>query len=875
MDPGAAGSTGSAVSIANQHFENLKFILENVRAPERLDNHPWTQSLLVQDALERNPLLVNKSPGQQLLLVIGELFRGMIPATPPKKGKRLDTRWGRFGILAANYFAPLLYGRLYPVSLREAWRRIDQAVLLFAFGDIQDELKPEQVEPYQLVGEELDMAANSTISDWHRSGLEELADLLVSREKHLSQMRAEPSPILDAEIMVHSREKNARSSHPNPRRNLLWRWGLLLFALFLLGMIVAGALKARRMLNMVETIQGDIVTLQSLDLTSLEPATLEQVGPLLKQTKQDILGLQDEVAPWLWLTSRLTWVPVYGGDIKNVSNLLDLASSLLDVADITYQTAFPIWQAFYQQEQNIKLAKLTGQFLDAQPSLLEAQKQLHQALLLRQSISLEELSPPTQSLVMRLDPYLAQLDEALSLALELPGLLGGAQDGPKTYLILVQNEDELRPTGGFITSVGKVLVHNGELISWSVEDSYTVDDIDKIYPIAPWQMRNFMNIPIFVFRDASWYTNYPTAVAWAEYLYAYTNAQSVDGVIAIDQQVLISILSVIGPVYVEEIDTTITSENVLEVMRAQKIPPPSEEIDSDWHRKQFMQPIASTILDRLLEGEGFSWEHMLRALLADLDQHHILVQLDDPVLTEVLAKRSWDGAVRYNSGDFLMVVDTNVGYNKTNAVASSRFSYDVDLTDLSVPISNLVVFHKNNAQADFGEECEQNPSGLGLDQSTLEFWYPIDRCYYNYLRIYVPGGTQLVNATPHQVTRDDMIMLAQDVPARVDLLDEKIENVQGFGTLMVVPMEGSLNTSFQFNLPPKVLIPGLIEGEMVYHLKIQKQPGVVSMPVTVRVHLPTSSEVVSISPPVAEEVSNILFDLELRENIEIEIIFRP
>src|SRR5713226_6254718 len=37
----------------------------------------------------------------------------------------------------------------------------------------------------------------------------------------------------------------------------------------------------------------------------------------------------------------------------------------------------------------------------------------------------------------------------LQLAPEVLGL-----NGPKTYLILVQNEDELRPTGGYITAAG-------------------------------------------------------------------------------------------------------------------------------------------------------------------------------------------------------------------------------------------------------------------------------------------------------------------------------------------------------------------------------------------------------------------------------------
>ena len=50
------------------------------------------------------PELLDKSPGQRLVYAISRLFIQMMPATPPRRGKRLDTRWGEFGMLAAEYF---------------------------------------------------------------------------------------------------------------------------------------------------------------------------------------------------------------------------------------------------------------------------------------------------------------------------------------------------------------------------------------------------------------------------------------------------------------------------------------------------------------------------------------------------------------------------------------------------------------------------------------------------------------------------------------------------------------------------------------------------------------------------------------------------
>jgi len=144
------------------------------------------------------------------------------------------------------------------------------------------------------------------------------------------------------------------------------------------------------------------------------------------------------------------------------------------------------------------------------------------------------------------------------------------------------------------------------------------------------------------------------------------------------------------------------------------------------------------------------------------------------------------------------------------------------------------------------------------------------------MRLYLPAGTTLLDATPHAVTREDMIFLEKDVPARVDVIDwEEIENVDVFGTLLFVRMGESLETSFRYGLPATVLGPGPGAGEGTYRLKLQKQAGIISVPVTIRVHLPNGAQVGSISPEGLHEGDNILFDLELREDIQLEIVFTP
>ena len=860
------------------NFQQLKTILDQIRMPEQLDKHPWANSLTVQDAVEHDPRLADKSPGSQLLFTLSSLFRQMMPATPPHAGKRLDTRWGRFGILAADYFAPLLFGGKAPRTLREAWGRIDGAILLFVYGQAEPYLRPEQVAPYRLVGEQLDWAANSTLSDWHRNGLQDLSELFFHRENHLSLSLGKPSPILDGNSA--SLSGTSRNPRQNPGSSGLKtglktgisRWGIYVALGALLFALIFAAFKGWQIYQLAAAVKGDMGQLEGIKPASLDVNTLNQVGPLLDKTHQDIGALQAQVSPWLWLTERLGWLPVYGGDLQYAGDLLEMAYNLTDSARQTLEVGLPIWNAIQQNGQDIKVTELTQSLLDAQPSLLGAQSTLHKAMQARQSIQTERLSTKTQSLVTRTDPYLAALDEALSLALAAPDVLGGGSNGPKTYLILIQNEDELRPTGGFITSVAKVVVWKGNLLNYSIVDSYAVDDISKPYPVAPWQLQSFMNLPVLVFRDSNWFVDYPTTVQWAEYLYAYTNSYSVNGVIAIDQHVLETLLSVTGPVFVSDLNITITAQNVRQVMRSEKIPPPPQYRDPDWYRKAFMKDMASAILGRVLAGKGISWAQMLKAMLGDLDGHHILAQLDNPTLSGLLAARGWDGAVQSNDGDFLMLVESNVGYNKTNAVVDRRIDYDVNLTDPGHPSSNLVVSYTNHAVGP-GGPCDQWPKGL--DRTSLAYWYPINRCYYNYLRVYLPAGTQLTGGTPHQVTRNEMVMLDQNVPARIDVLTEQLHGLQGFGTLMVVPMEQSLGTSFQFQLPAGILMQNPGSHDYIYQLKIQKQPGILSAPVTFRLHLPNGARVLSASPQAVQDGQNLLFETDLMEDFHVQVEFQP
>ena len=844
-------------------FENLKLILKNIRNPELLDDHPWTQSLIVQEALASNPQLTMADPGQQLVGAIARLFSNMQPSASPRRGKRLDPRWGEFGLLAALYFTPLNHGTPFPTSLLEAWKNIDPAILYHVFGKPAEQLDREQIQRYQLVGADIEYGSASTLSDWHKKGLRRLADILIDRERFLSNSLSKPSIIVDAIEKQTAFSEDATRKKPSLVRRALG-WAALLV---LVTLLIAGGLKARNVYGRGLTVYQDVNRMRELAGTQIKIEDLDTAGSLLNTLQEDLSAFKEEVQPFLWLGPRLGWLPTYGGDLASAPELIELAEHLIAASKISLQAAQPLLKELGSQNSTLNPASLTAFLVQSQPQFGEARAELDWALTARNSIVVERLSPRLRSLMEEIDPVLELVDDGLSFAMASPGLLGAdPAEGPKTYLLLVENEDELRPTGGFITSAGNLVVSNGQVISLDFEEAGELEDWSKPYPTAPWQLQQYMNSQVLILRDSNWFTNFPTAAMWAEYLYAYTHAHSVDGVIAFDQQFLVMLLRQIGPLDVEGASYPITDANVIEFMRQAKTPPSEGPIPVDWYRKAFIGNIADAVLKELINGQSHDWRGLAQVMVQALNERHLLLQFDDPTLTALIAERGWDNAVQPGDDDFLMVTDTNIGFNKTNAVVTASLVYDVDLTDLSAPKSTLVVTHKNNASQDV--PCIQWDSG----QISGEEDYPINRCYWNYLRVYKQQDSKLLEASPHAIPGSWML-LGEAVPAQVDELEEEIVGVQGFGTLLVVPGGQEIQTDFGFALPPSVVLHGDGSGQYTYRLIVQKQPGTLADPLVIRVHLPKRYSLESITMDAVIQNNILLINTDLRTDVELKLVF--
>ena len=321
-------------------------------------------------------------------------------------------------------------------------------------------------------------------------------------------------------------------------------------------------------------------------------------------------------------------------------------------------------------------------------------------------------------------------------------------DGPRTYLILAQNNHELRGTGGFISGAGFVRLDGGRIVDLKLSDAYSVDDLTQPHPAPPRALTEQMGTQLLTLRDSNWSPDFPESGEVARALFAQDRGIATDGVIALDLEAVRLLVAALEPLQVPGVDQPVTSANLLDWMKRSWAAPHTttgtveEAATSDWwvKRKDFMGELMTVALAKLQDGGDLNTSALAQAVVAMLDGRHLQVAVDDPALAKILAEQGWDGSLRPPAeSDFLAVVDSNVGFNKANAAVTEAIAYRVAPANDGLE-ATLTLTYTHTAPAGAEPICDR-AARYGDSYDAL-----INRCYWDYLRVYAPGGSELLEA---------------------------------------------------------------------------------------------------------------------------------
>lgn len=235
--------------------------------------------------------------------------------------------------------------------------------------------------------------------------------------------------------------------------------------------------------------------------------------------------------------------------------------------------------------------------------------------------------------------------------------------GKKRFLVVMQNNNELRATGGFIGTIGQGILDNGQIQHLDIRSVYDLDG-QLLEWIKPPQPMSVINNRLYL-RDSNWLVDFPTSAQNLSILYEKEGGETPDLVMALTPDFFIDLLTQTGPIDLPSYDVTITANNFVEQIQTST----SVAYDKSLNQpKQLLADLYPALMQRINFDSQQSLFSFIALLQNHLGQKNIILYSRDPNLQSKLQQLNWAGEVKSTDRDYLQVVSTNLSGSKTDRV---------------------------------------------------------------------------------------------------------------------------------------------------------------------------------------------------------------
>ncbi|HNP89527.1 MAG: hypothetical protein BWY24_00506 [Microgenomates group bacterium ADurb.Bin219] len=572
-------------------------------------------------------------------------------------------------------------------------------------------------------------------------------------------------------------------------------------------------------------------------LAEKEPllASFNQVKEAVKQqdlakVKEGVLATKNSLAKVENKVEKIGWMkklPFLGSYFSDLDHGFKAGSAGLEAVDLAVEALIPYadilgFSGAASATQSGKttmdritfimttLDKISPQFDQISEKLLTVKSEVDQIDEVRypEDFQGKKVREIIKAAKLAVDQGANLMNDAKPLLEQLPKLLGMEKD--QFYLIIFQNDAELRPTGGFMTAYGILKVSKGKISPLLSQDIYSLDARLSRTEAAPEALVKYLKLPYgdearsgrtpqWRIRDMNLSPDF--ALAMEKFYTYYVRAagnQTLTGILAIDTKVLTALLKIIGTVGVPEWGN-FSAENDKRCDCPQVVYRLEELADKpisgvNLSRKAVITPLMHSILLNAFQSPKAKLPLLMEATLKSVYEKHFLVYLFDKEAQKAIEAFNLAGRIKEYSGDYLHLNDTSFTGAKSNLFIKQAVEQKIEFDNDGGLIKTVSVNYKNSFPA---SNCNLEKGGLCLNAP-----------YRDWVRLYVPKGSTLISSNGFET----------EIKTYEELGKTVFEGF--FGDKYPLRPQSSAKIVFKYKLPAE------FNRNNSYSLMIQKQPGI-------------------------------------------------
>ena len=572
------------------------------------------------------------------------------------------------------------------------------------------------------------------------------------------------------------------------------------------------------------------------NITLLEGKKYNKVEELSEKNLERIREIDEEIDAW-----GLNKVKIF----RNYQSLLKIGEEALRLeksavamsqsADLISQAIFKDRQINFKEELNKEKEALNN--FENQLGLILARLNGDYSWLpakWRSTLQKKALELKTVKLKVEL------VSEGMEILPEMLGLDGKKRE----YMVLFQNEAELRATGGFIGSYGILSFKGGKMLGLEVKDIYEADGQLKGHVEPPAEIKNYLGEANWFMRDANWNADFVRSANDIQWFLDKEMGKKVDGVIGMDMAVARAILGVVGEIYVPDFKEKINSDNLFdqaEFYSENKFFPGSNQ------KASFLGTLGRQLVEGIKELKVKQQLNLVMAVMDLLEKNEIQLAFNNQETAKLVLTMGWDGSIYQGKcmmencvADYLMVTESNLGVNKTNYYLNRSMEETVDIGVNSM-VRTIKINYENTAREN------KLPGGD----------------YKNYLRVYLPTDVNILQVS----MMDGNSSVDRKTYTSEELKVREVNGKKEVGFLVVVPVMSKKTVVIKYvseiNLTNK--------NKFSYVNYIQKQPGFGDTGLVTLVSFPGSWQPMQVEPQASVVGGRLLFNQKLDRDIKMGV----
>jgi len=395
-------------------------------------------------------------------------------------------------------------------------------------------------------------------------------------------------------------------------------------------------------------------------------------------------------------------------------------------------------------------------------------------------------------------------------------LLGG--NGPRKYLFLLQNNHEMRATGGFIGSYALLDVNDGVVRRFFVDGIFNPDGQlrENIVPPKPIQKVS----AAWSLHDSNWFPDFPTSAEKAISFYEKTGGPTVDGVITLTPTVMQKLLAVTGPITMSEYGLTVDADNFIPVIQ--------EQVEVKYDKaenkpKKILADLSLLLIEKVFASQDRETLFKVgEALVEGLNEKHMLLYMRHPETEALIDEAGWSGKVYSSKKDYLSVIHSNINGYKTDGVIDENISHAAEIKEDGSIIDTVTITRVHNG-----------------GNTPYEWWNKVNA---DYMRVYVPLGSELLSAKgatwefPQAPLDYDRLGFKRDERVEKEEHSTRIDEKSGtrisedagktvFGNWVYVSPHESVTVEYAYKLPFHIDVSKSKADADSFSVLYQKQSG--------------------------------------------------